>query len=341
MELTTELSPAKQRFDELRQQVVSAITEGYVTAGLALQQIRDERLYKTAGYRTFEECCQAEWQMERAHAYRLIDSARVREMLSPIGDILPANEAIARELTPLLPEPEQLKKAWKESRKSAEKRDDQPIITAKHVKAVVKRYRPKEEEEQPDPGTCTVEDLNELVDRGIRFGTFYVDPPWDYDNRATRAAAEDHYATEGMEWLESLPVELLARDEAHLHLWTTVAFIFDAKRLMEAWGFEYKSCFVWVKEQMGMGNYWRLSHEFLLLGVRGGLTFDDHNHMSWGEYRRGKHSEKPDQIRHKVELVSPKPRLEMFARRAADGWVSWGNEIKLDLFTASVKKLPA
>ncbi len=68
----------------------------------------------------------------------------------------------------------------------------------------------------------------------------------------------------------------LVSHAAHLHLWTTNAFLFESKALLEAWGFEYKSVLVWVKPEIGLGNYWRLAHEFLVLGVRGGARCGVH-----------------------------------------------------------------
>ena len=187
--------------------------------------------------------------------------------------------------------------------------------------------------------TCTVKDLQTLIEMGMKFGTVYADPPWAYSNQATRASTDNHYDTMSVEDICALPVQDLAADEAHLHLWTTNAFLFETQKIMEAWGFEYKSVYVWVKTQMGIGNYWRVSHELMLLGVRGGLTFQEHDKMSWGEFPRTKHSAKPKPIRAIIEGVSPGPRLELFGREAVHGWAVWGNEIKRDLFTKNVKEL--
>ena len=63
-----------------------------------------------------------------------------------------------------------------------------------------------------------VSNLNELVDRKLRFPTIYCDPPWRYGNTASRAAAENHYRTMSTEEIALLPVELLAAVHAHLHL---------------------------------------------------------------------------------------------------------------------------
>lgn len=114
-------------------------------------------------------------------------------------------------------------------------------------------------------------------------------------------------------------VEQLCGDQAHLHLWTTNGFLFDAFDVIEAWGFTYKSCFLWVKPHIGIGNYWRVSHEFLLLGVRGKLTFQDKGVRSWIEHKRTEHSRKPLAVRELVERVSPGPYLEMYGRQTSIG----------------------
>ena len=178
-----------------------------------------------------------------------------------------------------------------------------------------------------DAETCTVEDLQLLIRAGSRFHTIYVDPPWQYGNQSTRAATDRHYDTMSIEELHALPVASLADENAHLHLWTTNGFLREAIDLMPVWGFEFKSCFVWTKPSMGIGNYWRVSHEFLLFGLRGTLPFGSRSLMSWATLDRGRHSAKPEAVRQMVEQSSPAPRLELFGRRPADGWTVWGNEI--------------
>lgn len=180
----------------------------------------------------------------------------------------------------------------------------------------------------PSTDCCSVEDLYTLVKQGKTFKTFYADPPWPYGNQATRASTDKHYRTMDLESIAALPVAQLAKGGAHLHLWTTNGFLFQAKAIIEAWGFEYKSCFVWVKPQMGIGNYWRVSHEFLLFGLRGQCKFTDRGQMSWLLEDRTKHSEKPHKIRQLVERVSPAPRLELFGRAKSVGWTVWGDEIQ-------------
>jgi N6-adenosine-specific RNA methylase IME4 len=173
-----------------------------------------------------------------------------------------------------------------------------------------------------------VADLGELLERGLRYGCIYADPPWAYSNKATRANVEDTYkSTMTVDEICEEPVIQLAADDCHLHLWTTNAFLFDAKRVMEAWGFEYKSCFVWVKPQMGIGNYWRVSHEFMLLGIRGKPEFRRRDCMSWGQFDRTAHSKKPKDVRRLVESVSHGPYLELYGRETVPNWMVYGNEV--------------
>jgi N6-adenosine-specific RNA methylase IME4 len=186
------------------------------------------------------------------------------------------------------------------------------------------------------PTTCTLEDLERLTASGHKFQTIYVDPPWKYRNRASRGAAEKHYNTMTVEEIAALPVGRLAGEKGHLWLWTTNAFLFKCPRLFEAWGFEFKSTCIWVKPQMGCGNYLRNSHEILLLAVRGGLAGRAKDVMSWLEIDRGKHSSKPVEFRQLIEKVSPGPYLELFARDPALGWTVWGNEIDRDVFEAGL-----
>ena len=171
--------------------------------------------------------------------------------------------------------------------------------------------------------------VTDLADLPLgHFGCIYADPPWQYGNQGTRASTDNHYGTMSIPELCEMPVGELAAEDSHLHLWTTNAFIREAFDVIEAWGFEYRSMFIWAKPQMGIGNYWRVSHEIMLLGIRGNAkSFNDHSMKSWASVDRGKHSAKPDSIRHMVERASNGPYLELFGRKLVDGWTVFGNQI--------------
>lgn len=179
-----------------------------------------------------------------------------------------------------------------------------------------------------------VRELASVVQAGVKYSTIYADPPWPYSNTAARGAAENHYPTMTLEAIRSEPVEALAAEHAHLHLWTTNAFLREAFDVIRAWGFRYKSCLIWIKPQLGMGNYWRVSHEFLLLGVRGRLPFRDKTYRSWQLARRTLHSRKPFLFRGLIEQVSPGPYLELYGREEQPhtGWTVYGNQVERRLF---------
>lgn len=109
--------------------VIERGLETFVEVGQALLRIRDNRLYRESG--TFEEYCQERWQMERRHAYRLMDAASVVENVSNWTQTAPANEAQARPLTELEPEAQRL--AWEIVKETA----PEGKVTAAHVKSVV------------------------------------------------------------------------------------------------------------------------------------------------------------------------------------------------------------
>lgn len=172
------------------------------------------------------------------------------------------------------------------------------------------------------------------------FSTFVADPPWQYGNTSTRGAAENHYGTMTIEELCDLDiVPERAADQAHLYLWTTAGHLPQAFEVMDAWGFEYKTYLVWVKPQMGMGNYFRVSTELVLFGVKGGMRTQARDIMNYFEAKRGKHSAKPLEFQELVEKASPGPYMELFSRCHADkvltgctcskcrlGWTVWGSQ---------------
>ena len=332
---------SSQDLDELEAQLESALAAAFVLAGHTLEVIRsNKKLYRTRGYTTFEEYCETRWQLGISHAKRLMAAAKVNEILAPMGAVLPINERTSRPLAILLPDSESVVGAWNEAVETAPIVNEKPSITAKHVERVVRRWTDSEPEEVAPEDTCTVADLTALAESGQRFGTIYADPPWKYGNQATRASTDNHYETMTVDEICALPVEALAADRAHLHLWTTNAFLFEAKRVIEACGFEYRSCFVWCKPQMGIGNYWRVSHEFLLLGIRGdAVTFADKTLMSWKVMDRTKHSQKPGPVRTMIEDASLTPRIELFARKTSEGWAVWGDQVQIQLEHVDAKSV--
>lgn len=211
-------------------------------------------------------------------------------------------------------------------------------ITAKSMLSIAKRYEANTSEQIELVDGCRVDDLHSHAETGVLYDAIYADPPWSYDNKGTRATADDHYSTMSIEDIAALPVGNLSADKSLLFVWTTNAFIQDTlTTIIPAWGFEFKSSIVWVKPQIGMGNYVRCAHEFLLIATRGGRTGAVKNQISWLEHKRGKHSSKPHAFREIVERVTgPGNYLELFGREHRPGWSVWGNEVSRQKFLEAV-----
>ncbi len=125
--------PDRTRLEEL-ELVVERGLGTFVEVGLALAEIRDARLYRET-HGTFEAYLDERWDMSRSRGYRLIDGARIAELVSPTGDV-PANEAQARELLPLLKEEEAaVVDVWRELRDEYGAEN----VTAKKVRGFVRR----------------------------------------------------------------------------------------------------------------------------------------------------------------------------------------------------------
>jgi len=173
-----------------------------------------------------------------------------------------------------------------------------------------------------------------LAEIGKGYVVIYADPPWQLAGMTARRAIENQYPTMSTPDICKLPVKDIVADDAVLLLWTTVPTLPEALQVMEAWGFTYRSCAVWVKPSIGMGQWFRLRHELLLLGARGKMPvpLEANRPDSVIEAKPGRHSEKPEQVYELIEraypeFVQPDLALELFRRGAArTGWSVWGNE---------------
>jgi hypothetical protein len=89
-----------QRLAQL-EAVIKNYRQDFYSVGKALKEIRDGRHYHKLSFKSFESYVRIRWDMGRSHAYRLIEAFCVIDNLSPIGELLPKNEAQARPLTKL------------------------------------------------------------------------------------------------------------------------------------------------------------------------------------------------------------------------------------------------
>lgn len=174
----------------------------------------------------------------------------------------------------------------------------------------------------------------------VRFGTVLADPPWQFQNRTGKMAPEhkrlSRYPTMTLDEICALPVARIANARSHLYLWVPNALLPEGLKVMESWGFTYKSNLIWYKtrkdggpDRRGVGFYFRNVTEILLFGVRGKdvRTLDPgRSQENVIATQKREHSRKPDEQYPLIEACSWGPRLEMFARGPRKGWTVWGNQ---------------
>jgi N6-adenosine-specific RNA methylase IME4 len=165
------------------------------------------------------------------------------------------------------------------------------------------------------------------------YGTIYADPPWlERGGGKTKRGADRHYPLMTTSEICNLPVKHWGQQNSHLYLWATNNFLRDGFEVMDAWGYRYITMITWTKDRFGIGQYYRGLTEHCLFGVRGVVPYrlraDGKRAQGVTGFSapRTQHSKKPEEMRTMIELVSPGPYLEMFARRPAPGWDGWGNE---------------
>jgi N6-adenosine-specific RNA methylase IME4 len=169
-----------------------------------------------------------------------------------------------------------------------------------------------------------------------RYRVLYADPPWRYnDSRSTgdhwqSTGAVDHYADLDLDSLKRLDVAAIAAPDSVLFCWATVPLIEDGLALVSAWGFKYKTAFVWDKGHGSFGHYHDAEAELLLVATRGSCLPEPVAKEKQVQRfaRRRTHSAKPEEWRALIDRLYPSgPRIELFQRGAApDNWTVWGAE---------------
>ena len=173
----------------------------------------------------------------------------------------------------------------------------------------------------------------------MSFKTIYADPPWnERGGGVIQRGAQRHYPLMHTRDIlnfrvDGVQVSELAEPNAHLYLWVTNNFLLDGLEVVKGWGFRYITMITWVKDRIGLGQYYRGLTEHCIFAVRGSLPYRNTDEgkraqgVTWIYSPRGEHSAKPEAMRSMIELVSHPPYLELFARHEAKGWTCKGNEL--------------
>ncbi len=191
---------------------------------------------------------------------------------------------------------------------------------------------------------CSSEHNSNFVDilnTHQKYNIIYADPPWAYlwgkGKEGGRFSPEKHYPTMSTDEICEMKdtIKKIADKNCALLMWATMPCLPDAIKVIEEWGFKYKTCaFTWVKTKKdgdplaGMGSYTKSNAEICLLAMRGHIKSADKTVRQIIMSQRQGHSVKPFETRDRiVKLFGDLPRIELFARQKVDGWDCWGNEV--------------
>jgi N6-adenosine-specific RNA methylase IME4 len=158
------------------------------------------------------------------------------------------------------------------------------------------------------------------------FEVVVMDPPWNYGREYDPEGSRIANPYPEMPQADLLKLSPPFADNCVLFLWTTHAFIWDAKQLIDAWGFDYKATLIWDKEKMGMGAWLRMQCEFCLVAIKGKPAWSNTTWRDIIKEPRRQHSRKPDTFYKLVEEVTVGRRLDFFSREQRSGWASFGND---------------
>lgn len=168
------------------------------------------------------------------------------------------------------------------------------------------------------------------------YNVIYADPPWSYgDKMRGHSFSLDHeYDTQSLEWIKRLPIGEIASSSSALLLWVTSPQLPSGLEVMKSWGYKYVTvAFCWVKhhgsgkEATNLGRWTMGGMELCLLGRKGKIQRDVLNVRQIVHAVRGRHSEKPAEVRARIDtLFGDVPRIELFARGETAGWDQFGND---------------
>jgi N6-adenosine-specific RNA methylase IME4 len=187
--------------------------------------------------------------------------------------------------------------------------------------------------------TTNVTDARWCGDLNLPHKTYNVivaDPPWQYRNKKTGGSmisgSGAKYPTMSLEDICLLNIPSICQKDCVLFLWGTTPLADYSMKVMDAWGFKYKTKIYWRKiMSLGMGFWFRGQVEECLVDIRGNVKAFRCQKPNFIQSKVRNHSQKPEEF---FELVVPvldkyslNSRIELFAREEREGWDCWGNEV--------------
>lgn len=200
-------------------------------------------------------------------------------------------------------------------------------------------YQDIKKEEKKKIRLEKIEEIKQEIFKSLKapnglYDVIAIDPPWEYSERggSSSKSFEDNgnrggvdYPTMTVEELKNINIP--AKKDCVMFLWTTHAFLKDSFDLLNAWGFNYKATLVWDKVKMGMGRNIRMQVEFCLLATKGKPILNGEGERDIITEPRREHSRKPEAFYTKVNNMTVGYKLDYFAREKRENWFTYGAEV--------------
>lgn len=91
--------------------------------------------------------------------------------------------------------------------------------------------------------------MTDIFNTNKKYNIIYADPPWSYKDKKCNGNCESHYKTMNIEDICNLPIKNIADKDCVLFLWVTYPMLNEGLKLIEEWGFKYKTIgFQWIKQ---------------------------------------------------------------------------------------------
>ena len=81
----------------------------------------------------------------------------------------------------------------------------------------------------------------DIYNTSKKYSIIYADPPWSYRDKKCNGNCEEHYTTMKIEDICNLPVRNITEKDSILFLWVTYPMLKEGLKVIEAWGFKYKT----------------------------------------------------------------------------------------------------
>ena len=188
-------------------------------------------------------------------------------------------------------------------------------------KEIVSRLNGKKQSVMSIIQSISREETKETALPDGKFNVILADPPWQ-----EYIVADKRNYPMTIEEIWQVPVKDISADDAILFLWSTSQMLEKALKALNAWGFEYKTNMVWVKDHHETGQWFLMRHELLLIGVKGKISIPFNKPASVFERTPEEYNKKQGAIYEIIERMYPSGTyLELFSSNKREKWESWGN----------------